>query len=87
MVTEGAFLYGAKALDGALRGEVALVGFELDADAVQVFEGVFEQQVLGFGVGGGALVLDGKPGAADFEAAVLGADFQVAGAADGEVGG
>jgi len=82
VVAQQTFFHGAEAFNGVLGGKVAQVGLELDADAAQGFKGVFEEQVFGLGIDGGALVGDTVPGAANFQGAVVRADIQVAGAAD-----
>lgn len=86
-VVEQALFDGAKLLDGAGGAGVALVGFELDADAAEGLDGVAQEEVFALGVDLGALVVEAVPGAADLEGAVRGVDVDVAGDAGGIAGG
>jgi hypothetical protein len=85
VVAKDPFLPGADAENGVAGLHVQHVGFKFDAEAVQVFEGVTQQEVLGFGVDGSALVVGRDPGGSDFEPPILRVDVHEAGASDDAV--
>ena len=67
------------------RALVARVRLQLDAEAAERLEGVLEHEQLRLDVDAGRPDLGGEPRPADLEAAVLGAECEVAGAADDTV--
>jgi hypothetical protein len=85
VVAEDAFLFGADTEDGGARLHIQDVGFEFDAEAVQVFEGMTEHQVFGFRVDGRSLVAGRDPGGSNFETPVLRIDVHETSAANDSV--
>ncbi len=81
VLAQGAFINCADPLQGVLRLLVPVVGLEFDPDAAERLERMGQHQVFRFGVDRGALVARVQPGAADFDARVLGVDGHVAGRA------
>lgn len=57
------------------------ISFESDADAAKGLKGVAQEQVLGLGITGVRWKINAVRGAADLQAAMGSADFQVAGGA------
>ncbi|KAG1466316.1 hypothetical protein G6F57_013277 [Rhizopus arrhizus] len=87
VVAQHAILLGAEAGDGGARGGVEPAGFQHHADAAQHFEGVLQQQQLGFGIGAGALRARRVPGVAETELGHAGVHVVETGAADDVTGG
>ena len=83
MGAENAVEFGAKALDSTAALVVHEVSAELDGDAVEILEGVAEEEQLGLGIEAGTLDALRIPGRADLDAAVGGVDIHISGHADG----
>jgi hypothetical protein len=81
VVTDHAVTACAQALNGALTGEIEIVGAPAHHLRTQGVEGVPQQQELGGGVHVGALRAPGVPGVADLQAVNGGHDVVVAGGA------
>jgi hypothetical protein len=76
VVAQDAVELGAEAFDGAAALGVQVMGAEFDADAVDVLEGMSEEEVFALGVEAGALDGCRVPGRADLDAAVGGVDVR-----------
>src|SRR5947209_6656822 len=70
MIAENSFLLRANPENGVAGLLVERVGLEFHAEAVQLLEGMAQQEVLGFGIGCGPLPWHAQPGRADFHVAV-----------------
>src|SRR5581483_7674498 len=72
----------ADSQDGIAALLVQHVGFQLDANAAELFERMAQHQEFGFGVGDGPLPGAGEPGRADFDLLIWFVNVHVPRAAD-----
>ena len=82
VVARDAFFGGADPRNGGARTLVQRIRLQFDTHAAELFEGVPQHEVFGFGVDGGALPRRRDPGGADLDAAVVVIDAGEARAAD-----
>src|SRR5215471_12493422 len=83
MIAQRTLLPGPQAQDSVSGAFVQRIGFELDADASQAFEGVAKHQVLRLGVHRRSLPRASDPGPPDLYPPVGQVDAAIASAADG----
>src|SRR5438128_12287121 len=78
MVAQHAILFGTQARDRGTRRVVEPMRSKFHGDALELFEGVGEQQQFAFGVDGSALRPLRVPGMPDLEPTIGGIDIEIA---------